>query len=190
MQELIKTLRGALKGGISCFQYREKGDIPPRRKREIAIICRDMCKLYGVPFIVNDDLELALEVEADGVHLGQTDTHPKEIEKKEKFIIGMSVSTVEQALEANEIEQVDYLGVGPIFPTISKKDAGFPLGTSFLEELVRSGIRKPMIAIGGIKRENAKEVTRSGASGVAVISAIARTQNPEIAARQLLEEIK
>ena len=161
----------SLSGGATIIQLRDK-----RRNcadlYHIALKIRSLCRESGVTFIVNDRLDIALAVSADGVHLGQDDL-PLNAARKlapRPFIIGISVKTVEEAVSA-EAEGADYLGVGPVYPTGTKSDAGPDIGP----ELIRSISEHtsiPIIAIGGINLSNAIEVLDAGADGLAVISAV------------------
>ena len=188
---LLSVLQQALQAGITCFQFRDKGegslhkDKP--RQQALAVQCRDLCRQYQVPFIVNDDVELALAVEADGIHVGQTDTDIRDILTKtaKKLILGLSVNSLEQALADKDRAEIDYFGIGPIFPTQSKKDHKPAVGLEFICDLRRHGVDKPCVAIGGINAEAAKRLRHLGVDGVAVISAISQAADIAQAVRQL-----
>ncbi|GAA9749040.1 thiamine phosphate synthase [Helicobacter pylori] len=185
---LLDTLELALQSKITAFQFRQKGDLAlqdPVEIKQLALECQKLCKKYGAPFIVNDEVRLALELKADGVHVGQEDMAIEEVItlcKKRQFI-GLSVNTLEQALKARRLDGVSYLGVGPIFPTPSKKDKQV-VGVELLKKIRDSGVKKPLIAIGGINTDNASKLHEYG--GIAVISAIAQAKDKALAIEKLL----
>ncbi|GAA7279844.1 thiamine phosphate synthase [Helicobacter pylori] len=187
---LLDTLKLALESQITAFQFRQKGDLAlqdPIEIKQLALECQKLCQKYGVPFIVNDEIKLALELKADGVHVGQEDMAIEEVItlcKKRQFI-GLSVNTLEQALKARHLDGVSYLGVGPIFPTPSKKDKQV-VGVELLKKIRDSGVKKPLIAIGGITTDNALKLCECGVSGIAVISAIAQAKDKALAVGKLL----
>ncbi|GAA7370746.1 thiamine phosphate synthase [Helicobacter pylori] len=187
---LLDTLELALKSKITAFQFRQKGDLAlqdPVEIKQLALECQKLCQKYGAPFIVNDEVKLALELKADGMHVGQEDMAIEEVItlcKKRQFI-GLSVNTLEQALKARHLDGVSYLGVGPIFPTQSKKDKQV-VGVELLKKIKDSGVKKPLIAIGGITTDNALKLCECGVSGIAVISAIAQAKDKALAVGKLL----
>lgn len=173
-------LSEALAAGITHFQLREKGETALRGEalEKFARECQALCTQYGVPFIINDDVELALAIGADGVHVGQEDMHCGDVRAligAEK-VLGVSVHSEEEAAQAIA-GGADYLGMGPVFATISKSDAKAPAGVREIIEVTRKYPRVPVIGIGGITSENASEVWQAGAAGVAVISAIAQARD-------------
>ncbi|MFP6198019.1 thiamine phosphate synthase [Helicobacter pylori] len=186
---LLETLELALQSKITAFQFRQKGDLAlqdPIEIKQLALECQKLCQKYGAPFIVNDEVKLALELKADGVHVGQEDMAIEEVItlcKKRQFI-GLSVNTLEQALKARHLDGVAYLGVGPIFPTPSKKDKQV-VGVGLLKKIKDSGVKKPLIAIGGITMHNASKLREYG--GIAVISAIAQAKDKALAVETLLK---
>ncbi|GAA9379260.1 thiamine phosphate synthase [Helicobacter pylori] len=186
---LLDTLELALQSKITAFQFRQKGDLAlqdPIEIKQLALECQRLCQKYGAPFIVNDEVQLALELKADGVHVGQEDMAIEEVMtlcKKRQFI-GLSVNTLEQALKARHLDGVAYLGVGPIFPTQSKKDKQV-VGVELLKKIKDSGVKKPLIAIGGITTHNALKLREYG--GVAVISAIVQAKDKALAVEKLLK---
>ncbi|MFE7377016.1 thiamine phosphate synthase [Bacillus cereus] len=187
----LSVLKEALDGGVTLFQFREKGEgalIGEDRVRfakEVQALCRE----YGVPFIVNDDVELAIELDADGVHVGQDDEGITSVrEKMGDKIIGVSTHTIEEARWAIE-NGADYLGVGPIFPTSTKKDTKAVQGTKGLAHFREQGIPIPIVGIGGITIENTASVIEAGADGVSVISAISLAESAYESARKLAEEV-
>lgn len=186
---LLETLELALQSQITAFQFRQKGDLAlqdPTQIKRLALECQKLCKKYGAPFIINDEVQLALELKADGVHVGQEDMAIEEVItlcKKHQFI-GLSVNTLEQALKAHHLDGVAYLGVGPIFPTPSKKDIKQVVGVELLKKIRDSGVKKPLIAIGGITMHNASKIQKF--SGIAVISAITQAKDKALAIEKLL----
>lgn len=191
---LLSVLKQALEGGITCFQFRDKGKFSlensPDEQRSLAISCRDLCHQYDVPFIVDDNVDLALEIEADGIHVGQSDTPVKTIRAKtnKPLIIGWSINRLDEAKIGEEIAEIDYFGVGPIFTTQSKENPSPTLGMEFIQTLRNGGITKPLVAIGGIKLEHVKTLREYGADGVAVITAITQADDIKAATQALKEE--
>lgn len=175
----LNVLEQALQAGITCFQLREKGEgrLYGEAYRDFALACQTLCRRYKVPFIVNDDVQFALEIEADGVHIGQEDCSLAYARKlhSNKWI-GVSVHNMEQMAEAVRLG-ADYVGIGPIYPTTSKADAEPPSGLDFLQQTRRAYPDFPIIAIGGIRPENALVVRQAGADGLAVISAIIKSSD-------------
>ncbi|AYJ08628.1 thiamine phosphate synthase [Helicobacter pylori] len=186
---LLDALELALQSKITAFQFRQKGDLAlqdPIEIKQLALECQKLCQKYGAPFIVNDEVQLALELKADGVHVGQEDMAIEEVMtlcKKRQFI-GLSVNTLGQALKARHLDGVAYLGVGPIFPTQSKKDKQV-VGVELLKKIKDSGVKKSLVAIGGITTHNASKLREYG--GIAVISAIAQAKDKALAVEKLLK---
>jgi len=191
---LLSVLRQALEGGITCFQFRDKGKFSlensPDEQRSLAISCRDLCHQYDVPFIVDDNVDLALEIEADGIHVGQNDTPVKTIRAKtnKPLIIGWSINRLDEAKIGEKISEIDYFGVGPIFTTQSKENPSPTLGMEFIQTLRNGGITKPLVAIGGVKLEHVKTLRKYGADGVAVITAITQANDIKATTQALKEE--
>ncbi|MGZ7444838.1 thiamine phosphate synthase [Paenibacillus sp. TH7-28] len=186
-QEPLQVAEEALAGGATMIQFREKGSgaLTGEPKLRLAEKLQAVCRRAGVPFIVNDDVELALAIDADGIHVGQEDESASQVrERVEGRILGVSVHTVEEAQLAIH-SGADYLGIGPVYPTASKADAREPQGPSFIRRLRECGIREPLVAIGGITAARAGEVIRAGADGIAVISAV--TQAADV--RKAVEEL-
>ncbi|GAA6884667.1 thiamine phosphate synthase [Helicobacter pylori] len=186
---LLDALELALQSKITAFQFRQKGDLAlqdPIEIKQLALECQKLCQKYGVPFIVNDEVKLALELKADGVHVGQEDMAIEEVITlcKKRLFIGLSVNTLKQALKARHLDGVAYLGVGPIFPTQSKKDKQV-VGVELLKKIQDSGVKKPLVAIGGITTDNALKLREYG--GIAVISAIAQAKDKALAVEKLLK---
>ena len=180
--------RRSIAGGADVIQLRDK-TCDCGYLRRCADDIREMTKEACVPFIVNDRLDIALQSGADGVHLGQEDTPLKFARRlaPEGFVIGVSAGTLEEALAA-ERDGADYIGLGPLFPTASKSDAGEACGLGLLRE-VRSRVSIPVVAIGGIGAHNAADVITAGADGIAVISAVVSQDDVTAAARRLKEII-
>ncbi|GAA9704328.1 thiamine phosphate synthase [Helicobacter pylori] len=186
---LLDTLELALQSKITAFQFRQKGDLAlqdPIEIKQLALECQKLCQKYGAPFIVNDEVRLALELKADGVHVGQEDMAIEEVIAlcEKHLFIGLSVNTLEQALKARHLDHIAYLGVGPIFPTQSKKDKQV-VGVELLKKIKDSGVKKPLVAIGGITMHNASQLREYG--GIAVISAIAQAKDKALAVEKLLK---
>lgn len=183
---LYSQVELALKGGATMIQIREK-DLDENAFLKEAEQIQSLCAKYCVPFIVNDNVELAVKIGADGVHVGQSDMAAKDVRaliSKDK-ILGVSAQTVKQALEAQKCG-ADYLGTGAVFPTGSKDDAQV-LGVQTLKEIC-SAVNIPVVAIGGISKDNILELKKSGIAGVSVISAIF-AQNDIVAATAELKSL-
>ncbi|ASN03553.1 thiamine phosphate synthase [Virgibacillus necropolis] len=181
------VLQQAIDGGITTFQYREKGVTAKKgfEKYKLGIELRNICLNNTIPFIVNDDIALAIKLHADGVHIGQKDESVVNVKERlpNDMSVGVSVSTVEEAVLAEQ-QGADYLGVGPIFKTSTKANAREPIGVKRIVEISKK-IAIPIVAIGGIKRENAGDIMEAGASGISVISAISQAGNYKEAAHEL-----
>lgn len=175
----------AIKGGATFIQLREK-NLDEKTFMEEAVEIQVLCSKYHIPFVVNDNVDIALAMNADGVHVGQSDMEASDVRKKlgPHKILGVSASTVEQAVLA-EKRGVDYLGVGAVFPTGSKADAK-EVSYNTLKAIC-SAVKIPVIAIGGITKDNVIQLSHSGICGVAVISAIFAQKNIEEATKQLYE---
>ena len=189
-KDLYTVVEDALKGGITLFQFREKGKgaLEGKEKVELAVKIQDLCKKYNVPFIVNDDIELALEIDADGVHVGQDDLGVDEIRKlMPNKIIGLSIGN-EEELKQSKVEYVDYVGVGPVYVTQSKDDAGGAIGYEGLELMRRLLPQMPLVAIGGIQTQHIKDVMKTNVDGVSIISAISYSDNIEKTVREMNEQ--
>ena len=169
-QSLAEQVESALKGGATCVQLREK-ELSDAEFLASAIELSALCKRYGVPFFVNDNVEIAIECGADGVHVGQDDMAAGAVRARigENKILGVSAETVEQAVQA-EKNGADYLGVGAMFPTFTKLDTE-PVTFDTLKAIC-SAVTIPVVAIGGINEQNIIQLKGSGIAGVAVVSAI------------------
>jgi thiamine-phosphate pyrophosphorylase len=184
----LEIVKAAVQGGVTCVQLREK-ECSTLDFIGQALAIKDFLKSSGVPLIINDRVDVALAIEADGVHLGQTDM-PLDIAKKilgDSMIIGISAESLEDALEA-EKGGADYLGVSPIYATPTKTDTAPALGLEGLRA-IREAVRLPLVGIGGLNRKNSAAVIQNGANGVAVVSAIVAADDPATAARDLLQII-
>ena len=189
-KDLYTVVEDALKGGITLFQFREKGKgaLEGKEKLEVAIKLKNLCKKYNVPFIVNDDIELALEIDADGVHVGQDDLGVDEIRKlMPNKIIGLSIGN-EEELKQSKVEYVDYVGVGPVYVTQSKDDAGGAIGYEGLELMRKLLPQMPLVAIGGIQTQHIKDVMKTNVDGVSIISEISYSDNIEKTVREMNEQ--
>lgn len=169
---LLEDTRAALEGGMTYVQMREKGD--PMTEDELlteALALKALCEEYGVPFVIDDDVELAVKCGADGVHVGQSDMACVEARKAlgSAKVVGVSAQTVEQAIQA-EKDGADYLGVGAVFPTGSKDDADDVSHDTV--KAICEAVSIPVIAIGGITKDNVGQLAGLGLDGIAVISAI------------------
>lgn len=192
LEEPAEVLKKAIAGGITFFQFREKGEgaLKGAEKYALAKKLQGICKEHQIPFLVNDDIELALELNADGVHIGQEDEPVSAVrEKIGDKILGVSVHTMEEAQSALK-EGADYFGIGPIFPTKTKEDAKPSSGTVLIEALREKGFNIPIVGIGGITSENAQSVIAAGADGVSVITAISHAESPKEASRALKRSVE
>ena len=185
----LQVLEEALKGGITMFQFREKGRGAKKgaEYESLARKCQHLCQRYGVPFIVNDDVELALKLDADGLHIGQEDGGVEKIRERigSKWL-GVSVHSKVEA-EVAYHAKADYVGIGPVFGTRSKENAPPPAGTALIAETRILFPDLPIVAIGGITATNAYIPLQAGADGVAVISALCESNNRKDDIRKLKE---
>ncbi len=175
----------ALKGGAAMIQLRHKS-ASGRELLSWAVAIRHLCNEYKAVFIVNDRVDIAIGSDADGVHLGQDDISAVEARKLigNSKILGISASSVAEALKA-EKEGADYIGLGHIYPTVSKLKEHDPLGPDTLRA-VAAMVHVPVVAIGGIDAVNAPLLVSLGAAGVAVISAVSRAKEPSLATHEIL----
>ena len=185
---LYDQIEAALKGGVTIVQLREK-NLPEDEFVAEAIRVKELCSRYNVPLIINDNAEVALKSGADGVHVGIEDTPVAELRQKvgKDFIIGATAKTVEQAQSA-EKAGADYLGVGAVFPSPTKKNA-IRITAEKLKEIC-SSVSVPAVAIGGISLDNVSEIRGCGMSGIAVVSAIFASDDIQKAASELKEKAK
>lgn len=185
----LDIVREAIEGGVTIVQLREK-NAPLRYVLEQGKQLRELCRSRGVPFVVNDRIDVAILLDADGVHVGQDDIpglQARQLLGDDKFI-GISASTMEEAEWAMS-QGADYLGIGSIYATSTKQDAGAAIGTTLIQQ-VKSRWNIPLVGIGGINPSNAAEVVRSGADGIAVVSAITGHAEPQQAASHLIEIVR
>ena len=164
--DALEPARVAVEGGATVVQWRLK-DVPRVDVVERGRATRSLCARYGIPFVVNDDVEAALMLGADGVHLGRGD-EGVDGAKEQGLMLGLSATTLDEARAADGV--ADYIGAGPVWATPSKPDASEPLGIDGLRELC-AAVSTPVVAIGGIDASNAADCIRAGATGVAVIRA-------------------
>ncbi|MDY5048907.1 MAG: thiamine phosphate synthase [Treponema porcinum] len=184
-ETLKSQVEKALKGGATMIQIREK-DLDEKEFLSEAEELLALCRSYGVPFIVNDNVELAVKIGADGVHVGQSDMNARDVRALigNDKILGVSTQTVEQALFAQECG-ADYLGVGAVFPTGSKDDAEV-LDRKTLMDICKA-VSIPVVAIGGITKDNVRELKGTGIAGISVISAIFAQKDIQNATAELLK---
>ena len=174
----LMILESALRAGVTMFQLREKGEGALKGKAyvDFSQACQQLCKQYNVPFIVNDDVHLALELDADGIHVGQADLQLGHFRKQcPNKIVGVSVHTLAQFKQALQ-DGADYVGIGAVFETKSKADA-VQSSFAFLKEARLAYPDFPIVAIGGITSKNSYLVRQMGVNGVAVISEIVESDN-------------
>ena len=174
----IEVVQQMIAAGVTIIQYREKDKKMKEKYKECCMI-RDMTREAGVTFIVNDDIDLAMIVQADGVHIGQDDLPIEKVRQLvgDKMIIGISTHCPQEAQQA-VLSGADYIGVGPIFKTATKKDVCAPVGFDYLDYVAKN-IDLPFVAIGGIKMDNIPEVMKWGTQCIAIVSEI--TTAPDIA---------
>ena len=188
-RSLLEIVKAAVQGGATCVQLREK-ECSTLEFIQQALTIKDFLKTRGVPLIINDRVDVAQAVKADGVHLGQSDM-PLKMAKKilgDSMIIGISAESLEDAIKA-EKGRADYLGISPIYATPTKTDTAPPLGLEGLRK-IKTRVKIPLVGIGGLNKENSADVIRNGADGVAVVSAIMAADDPETAARCLRQAIE
>lgn len=185
----VELAKMAIAGGADTIQFRQKSG-STRQMIDIARQMKQLCTNSGVVFIVNDRLDVALASESDGVHLGQDD-FPLPLARKilgVNKIIGGSAATLGEAQKCL-YEGADYVGFGPVYPTSSKADAGPVSGIDLMKNVIDK-VSLPLIAIGGVNKDNAPEVKRAGAHGIAVISAVCCQTDPEYATHELFQALK
>ena len=182
-QSLYQQVEAALKGGVTCVQLREKELDEARFLQEARDICA-LCHQYKVPFIVNDNVDIAIACGADGVHVGQEDMEAGKVRRRvgDAMILGVSAHTVEEARLAVR-DGADYLGVGAVFPTNTKTDAGRMSNETL--RAICGAVNVPIVAIGGINQNNIGKLAGSGVGGVALVSAIFSAKDIEGTCREL-----
>lgn len=185
VEKFLKTIEEAIQGGVSVVQIREK-TADTLDFYNLALKVKEITTRYNVPLIINDRVDVALAIDADGVHVGQSDM-PCDVTRKlvgEDKIVGVSAATIEEAQKA-EKDGADYIGTGAVFPTSTKDDAP-SITKKELKEVVDS-IDIPVVAIGGITLDNASELTDTGIAGLSVVSAIMSSDNPKESSKKLLK---
>lgn len=186
---LVDLARSAVAGGVTCVQLREK-ECSTREFLQEALLLRDLLRALRIPLIINDRLDVALAVGADGVHLGQQDLPIADARRlvPPGWIIGVSAESVADAVQA-EAQGADYVGISPVFGTPTKTDTAPPLGLEGVRQ-IRAAVSLPLVAIGGIHAGNAAQVVAAGADGLAVVSAIVAADCPQTAALGIRREIE
>ncbi|WP_367606210.1 thiamine phosphate synthase [Legionella sp. W05-934-2] len=186
----LDFLGQVIEGGVTAVQYRDKTNpLPVIRKTAIAI--KQFLSPYSVPLIINDYVALAAEIDADGVHIGQSDCSParaRALLGSDK-LIGYSIESLAQLNVANQLEALDYVAASAVFPSQTKTDCQTIWGLAGLKEVVQKS-HHPVVAIGGITHDNACEVIKQGAAGIAVVSALHDHPSPSRAASQLIQQIR
>jgi thiamine-phosphate pyrophosphorylase len=188
-RSLLTVVEAALRGGARAFQLREK-DLPPRDLYPLALEMRQLTQAYGARLLINDRVDVALAVDADGVHLTTTSL-PARVARQllgPNRLLGVSTHNLAEAQVAAE-DGSDFLVFGPVFFTPSKAPYGQPVGLDALRA-VRAAVRLPILAIGGIKKANLDQVLAAGADGIAVISAVISADDPRAAAQDLLATLR
>ncbi|UYO35531.1 thiamine phosphate synthase [Bacillus zhangzhouensis] len=186
-RQSFDVVKEAIQGGITMFQFREKGEkaLQGEEKVQVARQIQALCQEANVPFIVNDDVQLAIDLDADGVHVGQEDTNAKDVRQRiGNKILGVSTHNLDEVKQAMK-DGADYVGMGPVYPTETKKDTRSVQGVSLITEVRRLGLQIPIVGIGGITYGNAAPVIQAGADGVSIISAISQSADPKKAAEEL-----
>lgn len=184
VEKFLNTIEEAIKGGVTVVQIREK-TADTLDFYNLALKVKEITSKYDVPLIVNDRVDIALAIDADGVHVGQSDM-PCDVTRKligQNKILGVSAATVKEAKKA-ESDGADYIGTGAVFPTTTKDDAD-SVTKDELTEIVKS-IDIPVVAIGGINLDNACELNGTGIAGLSVVSAIMSSDNPKKSSQELL----
>lgn len=192
-QETLDILEAALRGGITCFQLREKGEYALKGEALVSFAkkCQALCRQYHIPFIINDDVDLALAINADGVHVGQDDEQAGIVRTRigSSKWLGVSTHNAEEVQLAQTIG-ADYVGIGPIYPTATKLDASAVVGPALIKEIHTAFPDMPIVGIGGISLANFGPALHAGADGIAVISSIASAENPSAATQTFSESIR
>ena len=172
----INAIEDALRGGVRAIQLREK-DLNTKDLLELAYKMRELTKKYHAKLFINDRVDIALAVDADGVHIGQKSIPAHAVRKivQEKLLIGVSTHSLDEALEA-ERDGADFITLGPIYETPSKLKYGKPIGVNTLE-IVKSHVSIPVFGIGGMKLDKVRELMETGADGIALISAILASED-------------
>ena len=184
-EKFLKTIEDGIKGGVTVVQIREK-TADTLDFYNLALKVKAITSKYNVPLIINDRVDVALAIDADGVHVGQSDM-PCDVTRRligEDKILGISAATIDEAKKAQK-DGADYIGTGAVFPTKTKDDAS-SVTKEELKEIVES-IDIPVVAIGGINLENASQLADTGIAGLSVVSAIMSSENPKESSKELLK---
>lgn len=185
----LNFIEKAILGGVTCIQFRDKTS-PASLKYEFARALKSLLSTHGIPLIINDDIDLALSLDAEGVHLGQTDRSPQDARKilgLTKYI-GLSIETYQQLQIANDLDCIDYVAASAVFQSTTKRDCQTIWGLEGLKN-ISDNSRYPVIAIGGITVENVHFVIKHGAHGVAVVGALHHATDPTHVAQQFMYAI-
>jgi thiamine-phosphate diphosphorylase len=188
-RSLVEVVAEAVAGGVTCVQLREKC-CSTREFLQEALALKELLQSWRVPLIINDRVDIALAVAADGVHLGQTDmpiSHARRL-LGQNCLIGISAESVADAIEAEQ-QGADYIGISPVFSTPTKTDTAPALGLEGVRR-IRELVRIPLVGIGGINQTNARQVLAAGADGVAVVSAIMAAESPQLAAQVIRGQLE
>lgn len=187
-EKFLNIIEESLKGGVSVVQLREK-KAETLDFYNLALKVKEITQKYNVPLIINDRIDIALAIDADGVHVGQSDMPAKTARSMigEDKILGVSAANIKEAKKAQR-DSADYIGVGAVYPTNTKDDAT-SVPKKELKEIVKS-VDIPVVAIGGITQENAHELNDCRIDGLSVVSAIMEAKNPKIASKNLLKDFK
>ena len=182
-QTLYQQVESALKGGVTCVQLREK-ELDEEAFLKEAFELHDLCKKYNVPFFINDNVDIAIRCHAEGIHVGQEDMAAAQVRQRvgEGVMIGVSAHTVQEALDA-VAHGADYLGVGAVFATHTKTDVSEMPRQTLLD--ICNAVDVPVVAIGGIHKENILQLKGTGVDGVALVSAIFAAKDIEAECREL-----
>lgn len=188
--DFLPTVERIVQAGATAFQFRNKGAVKTASRDEVvelARACQQITQKYQIPLFIDDDVDLALAVGAEGIHVGQKDERITSVLERvgDQMIVGLSCNTAAQITAANQLNGVDYLGTGTVYETNSKADAGNALGVDKLRELVQMS-NFPVVAIGGITLERVAETVATGATGIAAISMFIQMTDPA----QQIAEIK
>jgi len=187
-RSLVEVVAEAVAGGVTCVQLREKS-CSTREFLQEALALKELLQPLGIPLIINDRVDIALAVRADGVHLGQTDmpiNHARRLLGPD-CLIGISAESVADAIEAEQ-QGADYIGISPVFSTPTKTDTAPALGLEGIRQ-IRALVRIPLVGIGGINLTNSRQVIAAGADGVAVVSAIMAAESSRLAAQAIRREL-
>ncbi|KKW72959.1 thiamine-phosphate diphosphorylase, thiE [Lactococcus cremoris] len=191
LDEATQKIALIIKSGVTVYQFRDKGTIYKEQKQRLSIAqkLQKVSEEAGVSFIVNDDVELARELNADGIHIGQTDEPVSKVREKvgQEMWLGLSVTKADE-LKTAQSSGADYLGIGPIYPTNSKNDAAKPIGIKDLRLMLLEN-QLPIVGIGGITQDSLTELSAIGLDGLAVISLLTEAENPKKVAQMIRQKI-